>query len=506
MGKRIILILLICLALSFTAIALCGGRHTVKYDLTPSELSAALDGTAVYQVTAEDPGIVEISNVRVQGTRLFYDLHALNRGQTFLIVSQEPGRRIMMQKVYVHRFGIITESSFFGRCTLGVLVPISILIALVLLYLNHIALLRRSTKENLYQYRNILEFGVVTFLTFLILQQIFLILRFRGIDNSVKSIISSLEAFAVIAFPVAFVMSILISFSNLNLMRKEGVSWRNMLGFLLGLAVCCLTVLPEFLYTFLLRHQIVDIFNEKGVATHLYAFFEHSLFFAISYLECILLGTVVFSIHAARHIPAFDKDYMLILGSRIRPDGTLTPLLQARADKAMEFAKKQEAAAGKKLVLVPSGGKGSDETIAEADAIGDYLRARGVPEERILTENRSASTYENIRNSMELIHLDFERRNSAAADGEEDRSQGEPAVAFSTTNYHVFRSGLLASEQGFRMEGIGSQTRRYFWVNAFIREFIATLAAEKRRHAFIVLSLLLAILVLTAMNYLSIIL
>ena len=157
-------------------------------------------------------------------------------------------------------------------------------------------------------------------------------------------------------------------------------------------------------------------------------------------------------------------------------------------------------------MLVPSGGKGSDETIAEADAIGDYLRARGVPEERILTENRSDSTYENIRNSMELIHLDFERRNSAAADGEEDRSQGEPAVAFSTTNYHVFRSGLLASEQGFRMEGIGSQTRRYFWVNAFIREFIATLAAEKRRHAFIVLSLLLAILVLTAMNYLSIIL
>ncbi len=504
MGKRIFLIFLICLALSFTAIALFGGKYTMTYDLTPSEQNAARD--TAFQVTVEDPEIVSITDVRVEGSRLLYDLHALHRGTTFLTVRLDPEQKIYMRKIYVHRFGIITESSFFGGCTMGVLVPLSILIALVLLYIDRIALLRKLTKENLYQYRNILEFGVVFFLTFLILQQIILILRFRGIDNSIKSITSSVQAFAIIAFPVAFVTSILISFSNLNLMRKEGASWRNMLGFLLGIAVCALTVLPQQLYDFLLRHQIVDIFNEKGIATHVYAFFEHAMFFAVVYLECILMGTIVFSIRAARHMPSFDKDYMLILGSRIRPDGTLTPLLQARADKALEFALKQEEAGGKKLVLVPSGGKGSDEVISEADAIGRYLRSRGVPEDRILTENRSVSTYENIRNSMELIRSDFAERKKSEAGEMDYRGAGEPAVAFSTTNYHVFRSGLIASEQGFRMEGIGSKTRRYFWINAFIREFIATLAAEKRRHAVIIASLLLAILVLTALNYLSIIL
>lgn len=37
--------------------------------------------------------------------------------------------------------------------------------------------------------------------------------------------------------------------------------------------------------------------------------------------------------------PKFDKDYIIILGSKIRDNGYLTPILQARVDKAIEFAK-----------------------------------------------------------------------------------------------------------------------------------------------------------------------
>jgi hypothetical protein len=60
---------------------------------------------------------------------------------------------------------------------------------------------------------------------------------------------------------------------------------------------------------------------------------------------------------------------------------------------------------------------------------------------------------------------------------------GEDAqIGFSTTNYHVFRAGNIACEQGIDMEGIGARTRSYFWINAFIREFIATMIAEKRKH------------------------
>ena len=41
---------------------------------------------------------------------------------------------------------------------------------------------------------------------------------------------------------------------------------------------------------------------------------------------------------------------------------------------------------------------------------------------------------------------------------------------------------MIASQQGVKAEGVGSRTKRYFWINAFVREFIATMAAEKKRH------------------------
>ena len=53
-------------------------------------------------------------------------------------------------------------------------------------------------------------------------------------------------------------------------------------------------------------------------------------------------------------------------------------------------------------------------------------------------------------------------------------------MAFSTTNYHVFRSGILARQVGLDAQGMGSKTKWYFWPNAFIREFVAMIAAEKK--------------------------
>jgi hypothetical protein len=62
----------------------------------------------------------------------------------------------------------------------------------------------------------------------------------------------------------------------------------------------------------------------------------------------------------------------------------------------------------------------------------------------------------------------------------------------------VFRAGLLATKQGVIMEGIGSKTKLYYWINAFIREFVGSLYAEKKRHlAFI--SLILVFLVFMIM-------
>ena len=59
-------------------------------------------------------------------------------------------------------------------------------------------------------------------------------------------------------------------------------------------------------------------------------------------------------------------------------------------------------------------------------------------------------------------------------------------VAFSTSGYHVFRSGYIASNLGLNSEGIGAKTKVYFWINAFIRELIETLYYEKKKHLLVV--------------------
>lgn len=120
----------------------------------------------------------------------------------------------------------------------------------------------------------------------------------------------------------------------------------------------------------------------------------------------------------------------------------------------IEFYHAQLAKTWKKAVFVPSGGQGSDEIVSEGEAMKRYLMERGIPEEQILPETKSATTLENMQFSNELI-----------GEGKEKK------IAFFTTNYHVFRVGILANQAGIKnAEGMGSKTKWYFWPNAFIRE------------------------------------
>ena len=108
---------------------------------------------------------------------------------------------------------------------------------------------------------------------------------------------------------------------------------------------------------------------ERGFGRFLELFLENTVSAYVAYLECILIGTIIVAIIAARRIPAFDKDYIIIHGCQIRKDGSLTKLLQSRTDRAIEFAKIQKEATGRDIIFVPSGGQGSDEVISEAEAI-----------------------------------------------------------------------------------------------------------------------------------------
>jgi len=199
----------------------------------------------------------------------------------------------------------------------------------------------------------------------------------------------------------------------------------------------------------------------------------------------MLIGTIIANVMAVKYKPPYDKDYMIILGCAIRKDGTPTPLLAGRVDRAMAFASEQLEATGKDLVFITSGGQGGDEVVSESESMANYLKAHGVDDDHIIQENRSTNTFENMKYSKAII----------------DAHNPEAKVAFSTTNYHVFRSGIFARRNKLKAVGIGAKTKWYFWPNASVREFIGLLTQHRLKQALVITGIFLLSALLTWLNY-----
>ena len=73
--------------------------------------------------------------------------------------------------------------------------------------------------------------------------------------------------------------------------------------------------------------------------------------------------------------------------------------------------------------------------------------------------------------------------------------------SFSTADYHVFRSGVIANECGIDCEGMGSKTKWYFYTNALIREFIASLVQERKKHISLIVLMNISAIILISLGY-----
>ena len=443
--------------------------------------------SAVIEDDSDD--VIEIAETRREGDRFTVRVRSKQESGKAYLRLDENGNYYSVLVLYVHKSGVITRDEYFGDCKGILAVRIGVCIYLAILLGILIAKLRSSMRRSLYQYRNILYFGLIIFMTAVLLIQALSVNSNNGIIGILSIMMSTAENFAILTFPLIAITAILVTVSNIQLIRKEGRTWRNMLACILGIFLGILALLPSVSYRYLSEIKWLDAHRWTSVGRFVTECIEHTCGSMAAYLECVLIGTIIVSVLAAVRIPKFDKDYILIHGSQIRKDGTLTKLLQSRADRAVEFAQMQKAATGKDIVFIPSGGKGSDEVMSEGDAIAGYLASLGIPQEQILVENRSSDTAENVVFSANMIR---------------EREGGSDAkIALATTNYHVFRACLIGASKGLDIEGIGSRTKRYFWINAFVREFIATIVSERRRHLFVVGMLIVINIVMSAMAYFS---
>lgn len=292
----------------------------------------------------------------------------------------------------------------------------------------------------------------------------------------IHTLLGSAINYMLLSAPFILVFSIALCVSNISLIRHERFRFVNVLGIILAF----LLIAGEAL---LFAYDMYASGSQKEVMLHdLFV----NLFAAVYlYFECMLIGAIIANIIAVKYEPDKDKDFLIILGCGLRKDGTPTPLLRGRCDRALAFDKKQREETGKELIFVTSGGQGENEANSESLAMKNYLLEKGIPEERIIEEDRSTDTFENMKFSKAKI----------------EAHDKNAKVAFSTTNYHVFRSGLFARRVKMRAVGIGAKTKWYFWPNAAVREFVGLLTAHKLKQTIILVSMVVFYVAMTLLAY-----
>ena len=319
----------------------------------------------------------------------------------------------------------------------------------------------RQLRYNPYSYNTIYYSGFALFALSVCLTHVYTLaerLSGMGERDLLWSLLHASRNYLLLSAPFLTLFSAALFISNVSLIRHEGKRPVNALGMLLALL--------------LLGGEAVLFFVRPDGS-----FLSELLLslFAAGYLyfECMLLGTIAAFAIVVHYEPEKDKDVLIVLGCGIRRDGTPTPILRGRLDRALRFAREQEAAGGKAPVFVVSGGQGPDEVISEAACMRRYLLEQGVPEERIITEDRSTDTAQNMAFSKEKLA-------EAGLGGK---------LAYATTNYHVFRAGLKARRVKMRAVGMGAATKWYFWPNAAVREFVGLLTEHRLKQALVILGL-----------------
>lgn len=484
---RYLLLAIVMLLACYTYVYFVGDEYVCPF----INHSTSEDGASpVVEIEDGRKDTLEVLYIHTEGDTAYVRLRSKNPGRALLNVKSGENES-SMRVLYVHKNGVITCDDYFGDFTGSFTARVGLAVYIAILLMDLIIMYRRGLRKNLYLSRNILTCGLIIFMAgSLLLNLLDLITVQRmGIMDVFGSFLEHLQTFAIITMPVAVLMAILATVSNIRLLKREGRTWTNMLAIFLSLLLVIATFTPVTVAYILQNSKVIDVHEYTGIGRFIGMFIEYTAGIIVVYFECILAGSIILSVRAARHIPAFDKDYILILGCQMKKDGTPTKLLQSRIDRAVEFAKMQKDATGKDLIYVPTGGQGKNEVVSEAEAMKNYLVSQGISEDSIIMEDMATNTYENFKYSVALI--------------KETSGMKAPKIAFSTTNYHVFRSGFLAARQHIKTEGIGSKTRSYFFINAFIREFIATVYYKVKTHLLVFSVLMLINVAVTVMTYVS---
>lgn len=142
---------------------------------------------------------------------------------------------------------------------------------------------------------------------------------------------------------------------------------------------------------------------------------------------------------------------VVVLGCQVK--GTVpSKHLQLRIDTAAKYLK-----AHPEVNCIASGGQGDGEDLSEAQVIYNALVDRGIEPHRILKEDQSTNTVENLKNSLAIIK----------------ENNWSDCLAIVTDEYHQFRAGMIARQFGAQSYAVPAHSPWYSFPAYYARELLA---------------------------------
>lgn len=169
-------------------------------------------------------------------------------------------------------------------------------------------------------------------------------------------------------------------------------------------------------------------------------------------LSVIIAFTSFLALYGRNDNATYNEKTVIVLGCGIRGERVSVGLAK-RLNKAYEYHLQNPDA-----VIIVSGGQGPQEDISEALAMKRYLMEKGVPEDRIIMEDKSTSTITNFKYSHEIM---------------KEKGLPDDSVVFVTNGYHVYRGASYAKAEGLTVTHLGTDIIWYTIPMNYLREMMA---------------------------------
>lgn len=270
-------------------------------------------------------------------------------------------------------------------------------------------------------------------------------------------LLAAAAVLVILFFPLATIIMFFVE--GIKVIKHEGLKLTNLLSLIFAIGL--------FIFLFV---GPIFVKSSNKIMTSLYAIISFAVFYLLSVLASYCLSAFLNTFHL------FKKrklDYIIVLGAGIKGE-QVPPLLASRIDQGIEILKKNP-----KALVIMSGGQGKGEDIPEGEAMARYAINKGIDESKIIIEDKSTNTKENLLFSSKLMIKE------------------SPRVGLVTTSYHVFRALIIAKDLGIRCIGFGSVTKWYFTLNALIREFIGYLSVTWKKHVIVIILYSIFIIILS---------